>query len=203
MHSLLYSSKIPLFCFFTGAHFLNNNKEVSALRVMGIDPGYAIAGYGIVDGKANALQAVTFGAVTTKAHTPMPDRLHEIYTDFTELLATFRPDAVAVESLFYQSNKTTAIAVAEARGVILLSAKQAGATVFEYTPLQVKQGVTGYGKAAKRQVQQMVVRLLQLKAVPKPDDAADALAIAICHAHAAHSAQLGRHKTHRQLLGYE
>ncbi len=173
------------------------------MRVIGIDPGYAIAGYGVVEASKQALHAVTFGAVTTKAHTPMPDRLHEIYQDFTELFSSFAPQVVAIESLFYQSNQTTAIAVAEARGVILLAAKQAGATVFEYTPLQVKQGVTGYGKATKRQVQHMVVRLLQLKSVPKPDDAADALAIAICHAHAAHSAQLGRHKTRRQELGYD
>ncbi len=179
------------------------NEVVGALRVMGIDPGYAIAGYGIVDTNAPVIQVVSFGAVTTKAHTPMADRLLEIYVDFAQLMDTFQPQVVAVESLFYQSNQKTAIAVAEARGVILLAAKQAGAGIFEYTPLQVKQGVSGYGKASKRQVQEMVVRLLQLKSVPKPDDAADALAIAVCHAHAAHSAQLGRHKTRRQQLGYE
>ncbi len=176
---------------------------MGVLRVMGIDPGYALAGYGVLEATEQGLQAVTFGVVSTKAHTPMPDRLQEIHSDFTELLATFCPQVVAIESLFYQNNQKTAIAVAEARGVILLAAKQANVTVFEYTPLQVKQGVTGYGKASKHQIQQMVVRLLQLKAVPKPDDAADALAIAVCHAHAAHSAQLGRHRTRRQQQGYE
>ncbi len=176
---------------------------VEAMRVLGVDPGYAIAGYGLVEGEGLALRSLTFGAVTTQAHTAFEDRLAEIYRDFGELFAAFRPEAMAIESLFYQNNQKTAIAVAEARGVILLAAKQAGVPIFEYTPLQVKQAVTGYGKATKRQIQEMTTRLLRLSSVPKPDDAADALAIALCHANSARSAQFGKKRTRRQQMGYE
>ena len=176
---------------------------VKQMRVMGVDPGYAIAGYGVVDAEKGQLRSVTFGAVTTRAHTAFEDRLAEIYNDFTELFATYRPDAMAIESLFYQNNQKTAIAVAEARGVILLTARQAEVAIFEYTPLQVKQAVTGYGKASKRQIQQMTLRLLRLREIPKPDDAADALAIAACHANSAGSAQFGKRQTRRQQMGYE
>ncbi len=173
------------------------------MRVLGVDPGYAIAGYGVVQAQGRALRTVTFGAVTTQTHTAFEDRLCEIYTDFCELMQVFQPEVMAIESLFYQNNQKTAIAVAEARGVILLAARQAGVPIFEYTPLQVKQAVTGYGKASKRQIQEMTVRLLALPGIPKPDDAADALAIAVCHAHSAASAQFGKTRTRRQQMGYE
>ena len=172
------------------------------MRVMGVDPGYAIAGYGVVDAEGRCLRSVTFGAVTTPAHTAFEERLAEIYADFKELLGVYQPDAMAIESLFYQNNQKTAIAVAEARGVILLAAQQAGVPIYEYTPLQVKQAVTGYGKAGKKQIQEMTLRLLSLREVPKPDDAADALAIAVCHANSAGSAQFGRRQTRRQQMGY-
>ncbi|MFV0413730.1 MAG: crossover junction endodeoxyribonuclease RuvC [Oscillospiraceae bacterium] len=172
------------------------------MRVLGLDPGYAIVGYGLVEGEGQNLAPVTFGAITTEAHTAFEDRLVEIYTDMQEILATFQPQVMAIESLFYTSNQKTVIAVAEARGVILLAAKQAAVPVFEYTPLQVKQSVAGYGKATKRQVQEMTRRLLQLKAVPKPDDAADALALAICHLHSARSLRFGKTETRRQQMGY-
>lgn len=172
------------------------------MRVLGLDPGYAIVGYGLVEGEGQNLAPVTFGAITTKAHTAFEDRLVEIYTDMQEILATFQPQVMAIESLFYTSNQKTVIAVAEARGVILLAAKQAAVPIFEYTPLQVKQSVAGYGKATKRQVQEMTRRLLKLKNVPKPDDAADALAMAICHLHSARSLRFGKTETKRQQMGY-
>jgi crossover junction endodeoxyribonuclease RuvC len=173
------------------------------MRVLGIDPGYAICGYGVVDAVGGRVSPVAFGAITTQAHTRFEDRLAEIYEDLRQLLAKYTPDALAVETLFFSSNQKTAVAVAEARGVILLAATQAGLEVYEYSPLQVKQSVVGYGKAAKKQVQEMVRRLLALKRTPKPDDAADALAIAVCHARSAQSLQFGRVKTRRQGMGYE
>lgn len=172
------------------------------MRVLGVDPGYAIAGYGVVERAKTGYSVITFGAVTTPSHTPFEDRLSEIYDDFCSLFAAYQPDAMAIETLFFTTNKTTAMAVAQARGVILLAAKQAGVPMFEYNPLQVKQGVAGYGKATKKQVQDMVKRLLHLKKTPQPDDAADALAIALCHAHASGSLQFGRHVTKRQKMGY-
>ena len=153
------------------------------MRILGIDPGYAIVGYGVVDYNKNRFQTVGYGAITTKAHTPLEDRLLDIYNDVLTVIDKFRPDEISIEKLYFNTNSTTAIAVAEARGVIVLAAKQRGVKVNEYTPLQVKQAVTGYGKAEKHQVMEMVKSLLSLSRVPKPDDTADALAIAICHGH--------------------
>lgn len=172
------------------------------MRVLGLDPGYAIVGYGVVEGVSSAIKPVTFGAITTQAHTLFEDRLAEIFTDVQELLAATKPQAVAIETIFYTNNQKTVIAVAEARGVILLAVRLAGVPIFEYTPLQVKQSVAGYGRAPKKQMQEMTRRLLQLKTIPKPDDAADALAMAICHIHSARSLQFGKTQTKRQQMGY-
>lgn len=157
------------------------------MRILGIDPGYAIVGYGLVEAAGGAYRAVEYGAVTTKAGEDFGLRLKEIYEGMTELLKELKPQAAAVEKLYFTNNKTTGIGVAEARGVILLALSQAGVPLYEYTPMQVKQAVTGYGKALKPQVQEMTRRLLSLKEVPKPDDTADALALAITHGQAAGS----------------
>ncbi len=157
------------------------------MRILGIDPGYAIVGYGAVMAAAGRYETIEYGAVTTRAGDDFGLRLKEIYEGMTELIAALRPQAAAVEKLYFTNNKTTGIGVAEARGVILLTLAQAGVPLYEYTPMQVKQSVTGYGKAQKRQVQEMAARLLGLPGIPKPDDAADALALAICHGQAAGS----------------
>lgn len=171
---------------------MNKNKVVKcALIILGIDPGYAIVGYGIIEYKNNHFRVLDFGAITTAAHTDFNDRLLHIYSGLTNLVEIYKPDAMAIEKLFFNTNQKTAIDVAQARGVILLSARQHGVGIFEYTPLQVKQSVVGYGRAEKKQVQEMTKILLNLDAVPKPDDTADALAMAICHAHSSGSA-LGR-----------
>ncbi len=159
--------------------------------ILGIDPGYAIIGYGLIRFENNHFDVIDFGAVTTEAHTDFNDRLFQIYTELSILMAKHRPDVMSIEKLYFNTNQKTAIAVAEARGVILLTARQNGVPVYEYTPLQVKQSVVGYGRAEKQQVQEMIKILLNLSAVPKPDDTADALAMAICHAHTAGSV-LGR-----------
>lgn len=172
------------------------------MRVLGLDPGYALVGYGVLDGAGTNFAPVTFGAITTQAHTQFEDRLAEIFTDMQALLADVKPDAMAIETLFFSSNQKTVIAVAEARGVILLAARLAGVPIFEYTPLQVKQSVAGYGRATKKQVQEMTRRLLKLKNIPKPDDAADALAMAICHMHSAGSLRFGKGETKRRQMGY-
>ncbi|MBR4049594.1 MAG: crossover junction endodeoxyribonuclease RuvC [Clostridia bacterium] len=161
------------------------------MRILGIDPGYAIVGYGIVDYEANRFRVVDYGAVTTQAHTPFDLRLQTIYNGLSCLIEKYSPDAMSIEKLFFNTNTTTAIDVAQARGVIVLAAAQGGLDIAEYTPLQVKQSVVGYGRAEKKQVQEMTRLMLNLKAVPKPDDTADALALAICHAHSAGSL-LGR-----------
>ena len=153
--------------------------------ILGIDPGFAIVGWGVIEYKENTHRPVAFGAITTQAHTDFNLRLKQIYDDVVELLAKSKPDAMAVEKLYFTTNVTTGIQVAQARGVILLAAQQAGVPIYEYTPLQVKTAVTGYGKAKKPQVMEMTRRLLHLKEVPKPDDTADALAIAITHTQAA------------------
>ena len=153
------------------------------LRILGIDPGYAIVGFGVLDYDGRDFSVVNFGAITTPAGMSFEDRLELIYRDMNEVINTYHPEAMSLEKLFFNTNHTTAIDVAQARGVILLSAKQNGVTVFEYTPLQVKNSVVGYGKAEKKQVQQMTRSLLRLKEVPKPDDTADALALAITHGH--------------------
>ncbi len=152
--------------------------------IMGIDPGIATIGYGVVDYTAGRFTVIDYGAVTTKAGQKLSDRLRNIFEDINVLIERFHPDAFAVEELFFNTNITTGISVAHGRGVIMLAASVQNVPIFEYTPLQVKQGVAGYGRADKAQVQRMVKSLLGLSAVPKPDDTADALAIAICHAHA-------------------
>lgn len=157
------------------------------MTVMGIDPGYAIIGYGIVEHKCNKLIPVAFGAVTTKAGVEFTSRLNKIYDDIYEIMEKYKPEAISIEKLFFNTNTTTAIDVAQARGVILLAAKKNNIPVFEYTPLQVKQAVTGYGKAEKAQVMELTRRLLGLEKTPKPDDTADALAMAICHCHSSAS----------------
>lgn len=172
------------------------------MRVLGIDPGYAIIGYGAIEQNNNHLKPISYGAITTDAHTVFEDRLIEIYDDMQQILQQIKPQMLAIESLFFTTNQKTVIAVAQARGVILLSAKQFGIPIYEYSPLQVKQSVTGYGKATKKQVQEMTKRLLGLNKVPKPDDVADALAIGICHAYTAQSLQFGKQITKRQKMGY-
>ena len=157
------------------------------MRILGIDPGLAIVGFGLIEAETGKTQMLQYGAVTTPAGLPLAARLVQLERDMEELIAQLRPEAIAVEELFFNTNITTGIAVAHGRGIILLSGYQAGLQIYEYTPLQVKQAVVGYGLAEKRQVMDMVKRLLKLKAVPRPDDAADALAIAICHARSATS----------------
>ena len=152
-----------------------------SLRVLGLDPGTATTGYGVVEGELESLQLVEYGIIATPAGLPMPERLGLIYSQLSELLARFKPDAVSVEKLFFNRNVTTALTVGQARGVELLCAYQAGIEVFEYTPLEVKQALIGYGRATKDQIQQMVRMVLRLDHTPHPDDAADALANAICH----------------------
>ena len=153
------------------------------MRILGIDPGIAIVGYGVVDYKASHFTTLAHGAILTPAHTAPEIRLEQIYAELSQIIELYRPEAMAVEELFFNTNRTTAIVVAEARGVILLCAKQHHVPIFEYTPLQVKQSVVGYGRADKKQVIYMVQRILNLEKQIKLDDTADALAIAICHAH--------------------
>lgn len=157
------------------------------MTVLGIDPGYAIVGYGLVRSEQNKISPLQYGVIRTPADKPIEDRLLEIYNDITGLIRAFSPDQVAIEKLFFNTNETTAINVSQARGVIVLACAKAGVPVFEYTPLQVKMSVVGYGRAEKKQVMEMTRMLLNLEKVPKPDDAADALAIAVCHAHTAGS----------------
>lgn len=157
------------------------------MRILGIDPGYAIVGWGIVDFENNRFRTVDYGSIRTKAGTDTVDRLEKIYNGINLLIDKYKPGHLAIEELFFNTNQTTGIVVAEARGIILLAAKQHGLKIGEYTPLQVKQAVVGYGRAEKEQVIQMVTTMLGLKAPPKPDDTADALAIAMCHGHCAYS----------------
>ena len=154
------------------------------MLVLGLDPGLATTGYGLVRRTGNHLEGVAFGTVRTTPDQPIPLRLLSIHRELSALMLSHSPDAVAVEQLFFSKNTRTAMAVGQARGVAILAAAGAGLAVAEYTPLQVKQAVVGYGRAEKRQVQEMVRVLLALRDLPRPDDAADALAIAICHAHA-------------------
>lgn len=157
------------------------------MRIIGIDPGYAIVGYGVVDFDGVRFNTVGYGAITTKAETPFSKRLKAIYDDMITLIDKYKPDSMSIERLYFNTNTTTAIDVAQARGVILLAAEEKALKVSEYTPLQVKQAITGYGKAEKHQVMEMVKSLLSLPAVPKPDDTADALALTVCHGHSAGS----------------
>ena len=157
------------------------------MYILGIDPGYAIVGYGVVNYSGNKFTTVTYGAITTPAGMPFVKRLDTIFNEMTRILNTYKIEAMSVEKLFFNTNTTTAIDVAQARGVIVLAAERSNVPVFEYTPMQVKQAVVGYGKAEKKQVMAMTQRLLNMKEIPRPDDAADALALAICHARAATS----------------
>lgn len=152
------------------------------MRILGIDPGYATIGFGMVESSGAQVRMVTYGAITTPAGLPLSRRLYQIGSDMEELIGKLRPDVISIEELFFNTNITTGIAVAHGRGVILYAAEKCGIPLHEYTPGQVKLAVTGYGKAEKRQVMDMTRRLLKLRAVPRPDDAADALALAICHA---------------------
>ncbi len=153
--------------------------------ILGVDPGTAITGYGVLQSDGDDLKVVDYGAITTPADWLMPRRLQHIYAELTTLIARHQPTDAVVEKLFFSKNVRTALSVGQARGVALLAAAQAHLAIHEYTPLQIKQAVVGYGRADKNQIQQMVKMLLQLDVIPQPDDAADALAIAICHAHSA------------------
>ena len=157
------------------------------MRILGIDPGYGITGFGLVDAQRGQFRLLRCGAITTPAGMDFSARLEIIYEDMKELLKVAQPDVVAIEELFFGQNVTTGIGVAQSRGVILLAIRQAGLEVFQYKPMQVKQAVVGYGNATKHQVQDMTKRLLGLSAMPKPDDAADAIAIALCHGRSATS----------------
>ncbi|HBB18981.1 MAG TPA: crossover junction endodeoxyribonuclease RuvC [Ruminococcus sp.] len=153
------------------------------MRILGIDPGYAIVGFGVLEYDGLNFTPLEYGAVLTDAGTPFPERLRAIHEDVEFIFDKFKPDCMAIERLYFTTNQKTAIDVAQARGVTVLSAAKRGVPVSEYTPLQVKQSVVGYGKAEKRQVMEMTRQILKLAQIPKPDDAADALAIAICHGH--------------------
>ena len=159
----------------------SERKQSDTMRILGIDPGIAIVGYGIVDKEGNRYKTVAYDAVTTKAHTPLEDRLEKVYNGVCEIIKEYKPDAMSIEELFFNNNAKTALTVGQARGVIILAAVQNHIPVYEYTPLQVKQALTGYGRASKTQIQQMMKSMLGLTEVPKPDDVADALAIAVCH----------------------
>lgn len=152
------------------------------MLILGIDPGFATIGFALLQVEWGKQALMNCGVITTPAGQPLPARLLQISRDMEELLTTFRPDAMAVEELFFTNNITTGISVAQARGVILTEAERQSVPIFEYSPSQIKMAVTGYGKAEKRQVMEMTKRLLSLSAIPKPDDAADAVAVALCHA---------------------
>jgi len=153
------------------------------MRILGVDPGYAISGYAVVDYEGNKFKVIKYGVIRTPSKMKMQDRLNKLFEKYTLLIEKYKPDHMAIEELFFNKNVKTAIAVGQARGVHIVAAVQNKVPVYEYTPLQVKQGVVGYGRAEKNQVQEMVKMLLNLKTIPKSDDAADALAITICHAH--------------------
>ncbi len=155
--------------------------------ILGIDPGYAIIGWGVLEYNANKFKVVDYGAITTEAHIDFPLRLQQIYVGMNDIFDKYHPQVMSMEKLFYNNNAKTVIDVAQARGVITLSAKMHGVEIAEYTPLQVKQSVTGYGRAVKKQVQEMTRVILNLEKIPKPDDTADALAMAICHGHSSGS----------------
>ena len=155
--------------------------------ILGIDPGYAIVGWGVLEYTRGQFRVLGYGAITTPAGMSFEKRLEIIYKDMCTVIGKYKPEALSIEKLFFTNNKTTGIDVAQARGVILLAAAMSGVSINEYTPPQVKQAVVGYGKAEKKQVMEMTRLLLKLREVPKPDDTADALAMAICHAHASGS----------------
>jgi len=158
--------------------------------ILGIDPGIAIMGYGIINHKGNRFEVIDYGAITTSSKMPTAERLKAIYQKLKILLNTYNPEAVAIEELFFNTNAKTAMLVGQARGVAILAAINQNKSIYEYTPLQIKQGVVGYGRADKKQVQEMIKMILKLEEVPKPDDVADALAIAVCHAHSGNFKEL-------------
>ncbi|KAB3537264.1 crossover junction endodeoxyribonuclease RuvC [Alkaliphilus pronyensis] len=158
--------------------------------IIGIDPGIAIMGIGVIKYEGNSFKPIYYNAIKTSSKTPTDQRLRIIYEELSKLLDTYKPNVIAIEELFFNNNSKTAFIVGQARGVAILSAANRNIPVYEYTPLQVKQGVVGYGRADKKQVQQMIKTLLCLKTVPKPDDVADALAVAICHGHSGNFSDL-------------
>jgi crossover junction endodeoxyribonuclease RuvC len=160
-------------------------KGKCALKILGIDPGYAILGYGIIEMQGSKFSLIDYGTINTDVSMEMPDRLVQIYSSLMEIIEKYKPDEVAIEELFFNQNTKTALMVSQARGVAILAIANSQLDTHEYTPLQVKQGIVGYGRADKKQVQIMVKNILNLLENPKPDDAADALAIAICHGHTA------------------
>jgi crossover junction endodeoxyribonuclease RuvC len=151
------------------------------MRILGIDPGYAILGWGVIDCNGNTFRPVAYGSVTTEAGEKMPDRLSKLYASVMEIISEYEPEVASIEELFFNSNAKTAINVGQARGVAVLACSNSGLPIYEYTPLQIKQALTGYGRADKKQIQFMVQHMLGLKEVPRPDDTADAIAAAICH----------------------
>ena len=157
------------------------------MRILGIDPGYAILGFGVIEMTGNRFKVIDYGAVTTEAGMEMPDRLKILYNSLMEIIMRHEPDVASVEELFFNTNAKTAILVGQARGVAVLACANSGLEIAEYTPLQIKQALVGYGRAEKKQVQTMVKTILNLKEIPKPDDTADALAAAVCHRHSAGS----------------
>ncbi len=160
-----------------------SSEERLVLRILGIDPGIAIVGFGFIDKTGSKVSPVQYGCIQTEAHTPEEERLQQVYEGMLQLIDKYEPEAVAFEKLFFNRNVTTAMTVSQARGVLVLAAVQRGLPIAEYTPMQIKQAIVGYGKAEKKQVQEMVRMYLKLASIPKPDDVADALAVAICHAH--------------------
>ena len=161
------------------------------MRILGIDPGIAIVGFGLIEADRGRTQLLNYGAITTPAGLPLARRLVQIEQDTEALIAQLKPDAIAVEELFFSNNITTGIAVAHGRGIILCTAEKSGVPLYEYTPMQVKQAITGYGKAVKKQIQEMTRIMLHLESVPKPDDTADALGMAIAHCHCSRSRLMG------------
>ena len=161
------------------------------MRILGIDPGIAIVGFGLIEADRGRTQLLNYGAITTPAGLPLARRLVQIEQDMEALIAQLKPDAIAVEELFFSNNITTGIAVAHGRGIILCTAEKSGVPLYEYTPMQVKQAITGYGKAVKKQIQEMTRIMLHLESVPKPDDTADALGMAIAHCHCTRSRLMG------------
>lgn len=157
------------------------------MTILGLDPGIATIGFGVIQSQKSTQQLITYGAIRTQPKQKLSVRLSQIYLDTLELIEKFKPEAISIEELFFNTNIKTGISVAHGRGVLLLAGQNAGVPLFEYTPLQVKQGVVGYGRAEKNQVMEMVKRLLKMDHIPKPDDAADALAVALCHARSATS----------------
>lgn len=161
------------------------------VRILGIDPGIAIVGFGLIEADRGKTRLLNYGAITTPAGLPLARRLVQIEQDMEALIAQLKPDAIAVEELFFSNNITTGIAVAHGRGIILCTAEKSGVPLYEYTPMQVKQAITGYGKAVKKQIQEMTRIMLHLESVPKPDDTADALGMAIAHCHCSRSRLMG------------